>query len=105
TYQMTTGVNQITSSMSHFAVVDNTTAQTGTIGQIPFGTLAKSTETTYHSSATYRNANILGVTTGSIIRNGYAPFAVVSKSTMTYDECPTYCVTSGRALPTTLKTW
>lgn len=104
TYQMTTGVDHIVTSTSHFAVIDNATAQTGAIGQIPWGGLARSTETTYLNASTYRNKNILGLQTGLIVRSGAIPFDIVSKSEMVYDE-PNYSPAIGRALPTSSRVW
>jgi RHS repeat-associated protein len=107
TYEMSTGLDQITTSVYHYVVVSNNsssdTAQAGTISQISSGNLAKSTETTFLNSSTYRDANILGLPTVSRIYDSSGS-NIVSQTEMVYDESA-YSPAVGRALPTSVKTW
>ncbi|MEP7149729.1 MAG: hypothetical protein ABI857_12695, partial [Acidobacteriota bacterium] len=103
TNEFTTGVDQTLGSTYHYVVLDNQTAQTGVIAQIPLGNLAKYSETSYLNDTTYRNANILGLPSVAAIKDSSGN--IVSRSEMVYDECPQYCTTAGRALPTSMKTW
>lgn len=87
TYQLTTGLDLLSTTDSHFAAVSQGAAQTGTIDTIPGGTLVRSTETTYLNGAAYRDRNILGLATVSIIKD--ASGTPVAKSETSYDE-PSY---------------
>ncbi|MEP6703940.1 MAG: hypothetical protein ABJB34_03965, partial [Acidobacteriota bacterium] len=109
--EFSTGVDLTSGSAYHYSVVANTPvdqwgttlAKDGQIQEIPIGALAKSSETTYLNDSIYQNQNILGVAKIARIKN--ASGNVVSQSEMIYDECPQYCSTAGRALPTTMRTW
>ena len=105
--QFTTGIDQTASYLYSYAVVSNSsetdTAQAGSISTIPTGSLAKYSETIFNSDSALRNANILGVPSVAMIKN--AAGTIVSQSEMVYDECPTFCTTAGKALPTSMRTW
>ncbi|HUR98219.1 MAG TPA: RHS repeat-associated core domain-containing protein [Pyrinomonadaceae bacterium] len=103
TNEFSTGVDQTAASAYHYAVVSNALAVDGQIGDIPTGALAKFTETTYLNDSVYRDQNILGA--AKIARVKDASGNVVSQSEMLYDECPQYCTTFGRAMPTSMRTW
>lgn len=104
---MRTGVDQVLTTDTHFAVIDNATAQSGTLNQIPVGQTARTTETTYLNGPTdpngfYRARNILGLVTSRTVK---APDgATVSRSEMRYDEGD-YAPEFGRALPTSSREW
>ncbi len=100
--EFTTGIDQTQAAAYHYVVVDNQTAQTGDLTQIPIGTLAKYSETVFLNDAIYRNANILGLASVAKIRD--AAGNVVSQSQMVYDEA-VYSPGVGRALPTSMRTW
>lgn len=102
TNQLTTGLDQTQAYAYHYAVVDNNTAQTGKIDQIPQGNLARYTETTYLNDSIYRNRNILGLSLTSKIWDGAGNIA--SQSEMRYDEAG-YTPEVGRALPTSSRVW
>jgi RHS repeat-associated protein len=102
THEFTTGIDQIQTAAYHYAVVDNQTAQTGTLSQIPLGTLARSSETSYLNDSVYRDANIVGLARLAKIKD--AAGSVVSQSEIVYDEA-VYSPAVGRALPTSMKTW
>jgi RHS repeat-associated protein len=86
TYQLSTGLDLIASTESHFSSVAQTTAQTGAVDTISpgWGTLASTVETTYLNDAAYRDRNLLGLVTSVALRdaNGQA----VSKTETFYDE-------------------
>ena len=86
TYQLTTGLDLLASTEGQFADVDQSTAQAGTIDTISpgTGTIARSAETTYLNSSTYRDRNILGLATVSVVKD--AAGSVVAKSETHYDE-------------------
>jgi RHS repeat-associated protein len=98
TYQMTTGLDLLVSTESQFANVDQSTAQTAPIGTISpgTGTIVRTAETTYQNSSTYRNLNILGLATSSLIKD--ANGNVVAKTDTLYDE-PTYPVLTYSDVP------
>jgi RHS repeat-associated protein len=84
THQLSTGLDLLVSTDSHFATVDQATAQTGAIDAIPSGPLASSAETVYVSDPNYRSRNILGLMTSVILRD--ANGQMVSKTETFYDE-------------------
>ena len=106
--EMTTGVDQTLATTSHYAVVDNAVAQTGTLAQIPVGSLARSSETTYLNSpgepnnSLYRDTNILGLATVGKVKDSSG--MIVSQAEMIYDENG-YSPAIGRALPTSSRVW
>jgi len=106
--EMTTGVDQTMATTTNYVVLDNATAQTGTLAQIPLGTLARYSETTYlnspseQNSSTYLGKNILGLATVTKIKDSGG--AVVSQNEMRYDESG-YSPEVGRALPTSSRVW
>jgi RHS repeat-associated protein len=106
TNEFTTGIDQTQAATYNYAVVSNSSAtdiaQAGTIAQIPPGTLARYSETTFSNDSTYRNANILGLATVAKVKDSAG--AIVSQSEMVYDEA-VYSPAVGRALPTSMKTW
>lgn len=105
---MTTGVDPIRQTTSHYAVIANATAQTGTLPEIGDGPLAKSSETTYLTSpgmpnrSIYRDLNILGVATVISLKDSAG--TTVSQSEMRYDESG-LAPGIGRALPTSSRVW
>jgi RHS repeat-associated protein len=86
TYEFSTGLDLTTSTESHFATIDQTTAQTGAIGIVPIGPTASTTVTTYLDDANYRNRNILGLASSVILED--ANGQPVSKTVTGYDETP-----------------
>jgi RHS repeat-associated protein len=107
TYQMTTGVDQVTANTYQYAVISNNsssdTAQAGTISQISSGGPVSSTETTYSDNSTYRSANILGLPVRVKIYDSSGS-TLVSQIETIYDES-NYSPGTGRALPTSEKSW
>jgi RHS repeat-associated protein len=107
TNQFTTGLDQTGTATYHYAVVSNTSstdvAQAGTIGNIPTGSLAKTTETTFLNDSAYQDLNILGLPTLAKVKNGSA--TVVSQSQMSYDDEGYVPEGTTRGLPTTRRTW
>lgn len=107
THEWDTGIDQTQAATYNYVVVDNQVARdTDTpeeLAQIPLGAVSKSSETIFGSDAGYQSANILGIPTVSMIKD--AAGTIVSQSEMVYDECPQYCVTAGKALPTSMRTW
>ncbi len=106
--EMTTGVDPTLATASHYAVVENTIAQTGTLAQIPNGNLARYSETTYLNSPgepnsyIYRNKNILGLAATTQVKDSAG--TIVSQSEMRYDESG-YSPEVGRALATSSRVW
>lgn len=94
TNQMTTGLDLLVSTESQFANVDQSTAQTGTIDTISptAGTIARSNVKTYLNSSAYRDRNILGLPTSSVIKD--AAGNIVAKTEMLYDEYTLYPLTT-----------
>lgn len=101
--EFTTGVDETAALSYHYAVVPNATAGDGQIGDIPTGAIAKISETTYLTDPVYRDQNILGIASIARIRDPSG--SVVSQTEVIYDECPQYCITPGRAMPTSMRTW
>jgi RHS repeat-associated protein len=105
---MTTGVDQILETTSQYAVIANSTAQSGTLLEIGDGPLARYSETTYLNSpgapdrSTYRALNILGLATVTTVKDSAG--TIVSQSEMRYDEGG-YSPGIGRALPTSSRVW
>lgn len=100
-YEMTTGLDQTYAAVYDYVVLSNSTAQTAAIGSISLGTRLKYTDTTYNNG--YQSSNILGLPATVTVKNNAG--TVLSRSEMTYDDCPTFCTSAGTALPTKLKTW
>ena len=94
TYQFTVGLDATAISEYAFAVVTQTTAQTAAIGSIPFGTLVKTTQSSFlTSNANYRNRNILGLATSVTILNALSQ--IVAQSSIAYDEASYPLITIG----------
>jgi RHS repeat-associated protein len=88
TYQFNVGLDALASSEYSFALVDQTTAQTGAITSIPYGSLLRTTQTSYLTGdINYRSRNILGLASSVTIVN--AASQVVAQTTFGYDE-PSY---------------
>ena len=102
TYEMSTGIDQINAAEYGYVVLSNNVAQTAAIESIPLGTLSKSSETTFLTTPTYRDANILGLETLEKVKD--AANTVVSQTETLYDE-PVFSPAVGRALPTSEKVW
>jgi YD repeat-containing protein len=84
TYQFNVGLDRTNSSSYGFATVDQYTAQNGVIGSMPQGSLFRSTSNSYLTSdSNYRNRNILGLPTSSIISDASG---IVAQTTTSYDE-------------------
>lgn len=87
TYQLTTGIDMTVSTESHFADVDQGTAQTGAINSMPYEPPAVTVLTTYVDNylyPEYRNKNLLGLVTSRVLQDaGGQP---VSKTVNGYDE-------------------
>lgn len=86
THEMTMGADQTGVNVHHYTVIDNSTAQTAPIAQIPTGNLAKQTETIFLNDLTYRNRNILGLPVETRVLNPANPGDVLAKSQFVYDE-------------------
>lgn len=117
TYQLSTGLDMTGATTYNFAVIDNTTAQNGTIGQISTGSVAKTIETTYVNDGNYLSRNILGLSGTVYVKNGAG--TVLSQTETYYDEVYYYPLltysnapiqwsdpqTDARGNPTTVKTY
>jgi RHS repeat-associated protein len=111
THEFSTGVDQTVSSSYHYAVISNTPidssgttpAKDAPIEQIPLGTLARYSETSYLHDEVYRSQNILALATSTRLKT--ASGTVVSQSEIVYDECPEYCATPGRGSATSMRVW
>lgn len=91
-FEFSTGLDQTASSETQFALVDQTTAQTGAITAIQAGATAARSETTYLNSSSYRARNILGLPTSVILKGVVSGILqIVSRSESFYDEA-TYSV-------------
>ena len=85
TYQFSVGLDMTSSSQYSYALVDQTTAQTAEIASIPYGSLFRTTQTSYlTSNANYRNRNIVGLASSVTILNGLSQ--TIAQSTISYDE-------------------
>jgi RHS repeat-associated protein len=85
TYQFTVGADRTQTEEYPYSLVDQTTAQTGAISAISLGTPVRSTETAFLTSdANYRNRNILGLASSTVIKDGTG--TIVSQATVSYDE-------------------
>ena len=94
TYQFSVGLDATAISEYGFAVVDQTTAQTGAIASIPYGSLHKTTQTSFLTSdPNYRNRNILGLASYVTILNSSGQ--PIAQSTMSYDEASYPLITIG----------
>lgn len=107
--EMSTGVDRILETTNGYVVIDNSTAQSGTLAQIATGNPARYSETTYlntpgePNSSIYRNdKNILGLATVTKIKDSGG--TIVSQNEMRYDESG-YSPEVGRALPTSSRAW
>ena len=111
TNEFTTGVDPTRSNSYHYTVVPNTPAdewgntlaKDGPIHLIPIGALARKSETTFRNDAVYRDQNILGLASATLLRNDRED--VVSQTEIRYDECPIYCAIGNRGLATSVRTW
>jgi RHS repeat-associated protein len=83
-FELTTGLEQTASNETYFATVDQTTAQTGLITDMPAGAVANRVETTYLNNTGYLNRNILGLASAIVMKN--ANLQVVSKTESFFDE-------------------
>ncbi|MCU1266971.1 MAG: repeat-associated core domain protein [Acidobacteria bacterium] len=89
TYQFSVGPDRTQVADYSFTTTDQNTAQTGVIANMPFGTPVRATETTYLTyDANYRNRNILGLVSSSLVRD-LSSNAVMSQTAFAYDE-PAY---------------
>jgi RHS repeat-associated protein len=115
TYWWNVGLDRTSSSEYAFTLIDQNTAQNGTIDSIPLGNLVRTTTTTYTTAnANYRNRNILGLPTYSSISDANG---VVAQTYIDYDESayPLISVdpvtgwndpqTTYRGNPTTVRRW
>ena len=94
TYQFSVGLDTTATSEYAFTLVDQTTAQTAAITSIPYGTLVKTTQTSFlTSNSNYRNRNILGLASSVTILNGSSQ--TIAQSTMAYDEASYPLITIG----------
>jgi YD repeat-containing protein len=94
TYQLSTGLDLLVSTESHFAGVVQTTAQGGAIDAIPPVLPASTVETVYLSDPNYRSRNILGLPTSVILKD--ANGQIVSKSETFYDEASYFVSAAGQ---------
>jgi RHS repeat-associated protein len=91
-YQLTTGLDLTASTETYFSEVDQATAQTGGISltessaaiTIAQGLTARVIETSYQNGLAYRERNILGLVTSSVIKD--AGLNIVAKTETVYDE-------------------
>jgi len=91
TFQFDVGADQTSVSEYDYVAIDQTTAQTTaitSIGSIPMGTLIRTTQTGYMTSdANYRNRNIVGLPTSTIVYKGSpTDNIVVAQQSISYDE-------------------
>jgi RHS repeat-associated protein len=95
TYQLSTGLDQLSSTESQFESINQTTAQTGMLANISFGpgTPASSTETVYLNDANYRDRNMLSLASLVLLKDGNGQ--VVSKTEKFYDEAAYPVLTYG----------
>ena len=85
TFEFSVGLDATSTTEYNYAVVDQSTAQTGAIASIPLGQKLRTTQTMYLTSdANYRNLNILGLVSSVTILNGFDQ--VVAQTAMGYDE-------------------
>jgi RHS repeat-associated protein len=90
-YQFTTGRDRTASVETHFAEVDPTLAQTGSISSIPAGPTATRAETIYLNNSAYQNRNILGLATDISIKGIISgSLQVVSQTQTFFDEFASY---------------
>jgi hypothetical protein len=87
TYQFDVGIDQTSVSQYDYVVVDQNTAQTlplSSLSSIPYGTLLRTEQTAYlTSNANYRNRNIVGLPTSTIVYKGaVSDNIVVAESSM-----------------------
>jgi RHS repeat-associated protein len=86
-YQFSTGLDRNATTETHFANVDQTTAQSGLITAIPAGITASRVETTYLNQSAYQTRNILGLATSETLKgivNG--TLQSVAQTEFDYDE-------------------
>jgi RHS repeat-associated protein len=115
TYWWNVGLDRIGSSEYGFTLVDQNTAQNGTIDSVPLGPLVRTTSTSYTTSdLNYRSRNILGLPTYSSISDAGG---VVSQTFIDYDESSYPLIPVGpvvgwndpqttlRGNPTTVRKW
>jgi YD repeat-containing protein len=86
TYQFDVGIDQTSTTEYDYTSVDQNTAQTGTTGSIPTGTIIlRKTQTSYLTgNSSYRSRNIVGLPTSMTVQN--ASGGTVAQTTMSYDE-------------------
>jgi RHS repeat-associated protein len=113
--EMMTGVEQTLAESYDYVVLDNNTAQTAAIAQIPLGNKLTSNEKTYLSNSAYTSRHIVNLQNSLTVKDGQGN--VLSQSQIVYDEpgyglidpgSPAYWQapgTSYRANPTTMRTW
>ncbi|MFL6253577.1 MAG: RHS repeat domain-containing protein [Pyrinomonadaceae bacterium] len=87
TFEMTTGFDRTVVAETHFAAVDQNTAQTGAVSLIPAGPTAGSSVTVYEDDPAYRNRYILGLVSSVTLND--ASGQPVTKTETFYDE-PSY---------------
>jgi RHS repeat-associated protein len=89
TYEMTTGLDRTGMAETQFAAVDQNTAKTGAITDMPAGPTASSTQTVYVTDPAYRDPSahgryILGLVSSVILKDSAEQ--PVSKTETVYDE-------------------
>ena len=94
TYQFSVGLDATSVSEYGFAVVDQGTAQTGAISSIPYGSLVRTTQTSFLTSdGNYLSRNILGLANTITILNGSSQ--MVAQTVINYDEASYPVLTYG----------
>jgi RHS repeat-associated protein len=117
-------LNLIATNHYDYAVVDQTTAQSGALSAMPSGTLIRTEETTYlvndssiapATRDAYRSRNLIGLPTSMRVKNGAG--TIVAQSAINYDEMVFPLLTYGsvtswadpatsvRGNPTTVSRW
>lgn len=91
TYQFDVGIDQTSVSQYDYVLIDQNTAQTipaTSLSSIPNGALLRTEQTAYLTgNANYRNRNIVGLPTSTIVYKGaVSDNIVVARSSISYDE-------------------
>ena len=92
-FEFSTGLDRTATNEYHFATVNPTTAQSGTIAEIPSGPLASRAETTYLNNSAYQNRNILALSTSVLLKD--ASLQIVTRTDTFYDEAAYPLLTYG----------
>ncbi|HEV7684380.1 MAG TPA: BPSL0067 family protein [Pyrinomonadaceae bacterium] len=105
TYQFSVGLDQTSTTEYAYTTVDQTTAQSGAISAMPLGSPVRTSQTTFlTSNANYRDVNILGLVSSSVVRAGGPTGTIVSQASFGYDESaypllPPYSLVTGWTNP------